>query len=180
LNLGIGLYQKGWLLRGVLVVKCVECGFLALKQFAGSEIVEADSEFREDGANLHLRSTVNESFPICFMRSFDLDSECREIQASSSKRNEPDIVKEVIQKERHCDTFIPWHMGFSPKEHREILDIQMEKEWREQRLQEDRAWREEQAKQERHWRTVQLAILVAGLVITAIITIIAAFIPVWF
>jgi hypothetical protein len=174
------LSQKGRLLRGILVVKCSECGLLALKRFGGFELVEANSEFREDGSNFPI-GAINERFPVCFVRRFDLESECSENeQKSFPKRDYPYSVKEVIQRERPCELFTPWRIGFSPKEHREFLDYQMEKEWREQRLQEDREWRNEQAKLERRSRTIQIVILALTFVASIIIPIIAAFIPVWF
>jgi hypothetical protein len=48
-----------------------------------------------------------------------------------------DVAKEVsgeIQQDRKCRFFTKWRQGFTPKEHREMLD-------RELRIKEERRWR---------------------------------------
>ena len=65
-------------------------------------------------------------------------------------KDEVGSIKQVIQKERECgESFTEWQLGFTPKEHREMMDRQ---EWRD--------WQERQRKDDRGWRIKEIAILV--------------------
>jgi len=54
-----------------------------------------------------------------------------------------------------CPDFTPWFLGFTPKEHREILDRQKLLEWQATREDEDRRWRADEAGKDRAWREKQ-------------------------
>jgi hypothetical protein len=61
----------------------------------------------------------------------------------------------VLQKERNCGSFTPWIQGFTPKEHKEMLDAKEMREWQAEQREKDRAWQEEQRKFDREWQESQ-------------------------
>jgi len=60
--------------------------------------------------------------------------------------------KDAINEEIECESFMEWRQGFTPKEHREMLDRERLLKWQAEREEEDRKWREEQRKADRCWR----------------------------
>jgi hypothetical protein len=164
------------------MVNCAECGLLALVRSGNHALEEAHSTFRETGGVSvpGLGTRVYERYPICSVRRCDLEAEYRDGQEVFTNNDGSDSAKAVIQKARDCEFFIPWRMGFTPQQHRELLDMQMDREWREQRLQEDRAWRDEQARLEREWRTEEAKdrrksnlYLLLGVIVAAFVPIVA-------
>ncbi len=95
-------------------VKCEECGFLCIRE--GGHLMEADAEYRKivTGGGLESRAA-----PLCFARAFPLAQEYEE--ALRVKKYPVWALGEVLRKERPCLSFTPWHQGFTPKEHREML-----------------------------------------------------------
>jgi len=51
------------------------------------------------------------------------------------------MVLEILQKDRNCDDFRPWNLGFTPKEHREMLDRERMLRFEEERRRSDHRWR---------------------------------------
>lgn len=112
------------------------------------ELDEVDSAFRATGnpprrkvqvATGGTSSTGTQTpyrhIPICFARAYDLQSEIPG-QLSQDQEDYPaKLVLEVISKDRKCpkrmpaDGFTRWHQGFTPKEHREMLDRQETRDW---------------------------------------------------
>jgi hypothetical protein len=130
------------------MAKCVDCGFLSLRLRKGRALVEAEVDYREKGSRPSEGNTlIYEDLPICFVMAFDLASECK-----SADRN--DLIA-VMKKERDCQSSTAWLQGFSPKEHREMLNEKMMREWQANREDADRAWRNQQAEDERKWREHQ-------------------------
>ena len=68
----------------------------------------------------------------------------------------------IIDDDRTCQEFTKWRQGFTPKEHREMLD---RKDFRE--------WQEKQRKSDRWWRIIEVFILV---VFAGLFTLLGAFI----
>lgn len=58
--------------------------------------------------------------PFCFARQFDF-RERYGWGAGSLGVGEAEIYPAIVE-ERDCDAFTPWQQGFSPREHREMLD----------------------------------------------------------
>jgi hypothetical protein len=50
----------------------------------------------------------------------------------------------VAAEERKCAEFCEWRQGFSPKEHREMVDREELRRWQADREDADRLWRERQ------------------------------------
>jgi Flp pilus assembly protein TadB len=109
----------------------------------------------------------------------------------------PEKTLSVLNEERQCDTFVQWQQGFTPKEHRDMLDRMLVLEREERRDRELRDWQERQeAKaEERHKeqlgetrRMHRRELLVLGVGVTVaiiIITLVGAaietsWIPTWF
>jgi hypothetical protein len=70
----------------------------------------------------------------------------------------------LFDRERKCGEFADWQQGFTPKEHRELIDrqklLEREDNWQKfqaQMAEDDRKWREEQEikAEERHKRELQ-------------------------
>lgn len=160
------------------MVKCAECGFLTLRHRESRELAEVEWATRETGSvPTKGPYSLYERTPLCFERAFPLQEE--------AKGDSPDEVVRVFQSDRECPSFTPWQQGFTPKEHREMLDRREMRDWQERREREDRDWRERQEERQRQWQVAQARarlrwdIIIFGIVVTLAImaaTIIAAFI----
>jgi len=122
------------------MARCVECGFLATRDYESRQLVEVDSDFRRSGAPTAApgsRRHSQERAPICFVQSIDLQAELLgqlepNYPPGSAKRAQildaapGDVIRELFQLDRpDCDAnekFTLWQQGFTPKEHREMLD----------------------------------------------------------
>ncbi len=135
------------------------------------ELEEAEGDFREKGhvpigepysGHPHLQ---HEQRPLCFARRHNLGDEIK--TEFGTGKDEVGCVMQVIQKERECgESFTEWQLGFTPKEHREMLDRK-----------EFRIWQERQRKEDKRWRVIELVVI--GVITVAIaggFTILGAFI----
>lgn len=161
------------------MVKCADCGFLALRVFSTARLEEADYWYRTTG--IAWRPHDDDSFfpPICFAREINF---VEAIQESVARREGADLretlergmfakaedTQPVVQQERECDSFTPWKQGFSPKEHREMLDRQWMRDQEEARADADRKWRNDQRREERIWRVIEILAFGVLVSITAI------------
>ncbi len=143
------------------MVKCVDCGYLAVRNVDSRELEEAEEGFREKGtgpmaqiyegnAQAHLRHWKQ---PLCFARVHGFSDDFR--KAINEKIPEDGRVKEIIQRERQCNQSTDWQQGFTPKEHRETLDRKWMIDFQSKREDDDRSWREEQRKDDLTWRETQ-------------------------
>ena len=132
------------------MVKCSECGFLALRNIETGDLDEAEEEFRTHGwrreysrshpaqitgTSFHreeeLTRYVHEVLPICFARRCDFWAVCTEAaQAATSESTRSENIRLVINTERKCRSFVKWQQGFIPKEHREMIDWERERRLR--------------------------------------------------
>ena len=103
------------------------------------QLDEMDSDFRETGNPSGLKEVIvggvgqkvseytktpYRNVPICFALAYPL---AEEVQSSAElQEKNPDFlatrVLEVITKDRPCFGYTDWKQGFTPKEHRELLD----------------------------------------------------------
>ena len=103
------------------MVRCHNCGFLAIWNSVDLELLEAPEHFRREGSLANHNKTLLTCAPKCFIRKADLE---RELVTDTHLRhiyNLGEGIKRVIQQERSCDGFTTWHQGFHPKEHKEML-----------------------------------------------------------
>ena len=163
------------------MVKCADCGFLALRDRNDGSLAEADSEYRITGSPMARERY--KAGPICLMQAHDLNHAVREAYEECGKGMstattftewylrgaDPDdllITASVIGKERCCPEFTKWLQGSTPKEHREMLDRQWrmdrqrkwdqeDQDWRENRSEANEKFRADQRKIEREWQGQQ-------------------------
>lgn len=63
--------------------------------------------------------------PVCFARKADFQEELRTRYSVGRER-----IVALLSQERNCSAFTPRQQGFTPKEHREMLDRRWERKWR--------------------------------------------------
>ena len=107
--------------------KCADCGFLALRFYYYSELHEATKDYREEGVDTDGSGSLSRP-PLCLMRAFDLESEVRALVPKETGIGTNHIV-EVVSKPRKCKQWRQWSMGFTPKDHREMVDREHQKWW---------------------------------------------------
>lgn len=145
------------------MVKCSECGFLAVRNSESRNLEEIEFKSRETG-NIGKQRYV--LVPVCFGMIINIDREIEELRKSPQytiKQNEigeviwpkwNELVKIVIDKDRECTHFTKWYQGFTPKEHREMLDRQWQIATEEKRRINDRKW---------HIAEIILIVILSGL-----------------
>lgn len=149
--------------------QCFDCGFLALRNMEGAALLEADGIYRQVGATGHYNVRLA-NYPVCFALAASLSDEgIAEIRAihqdyvrdmGAEDANTTDMWDEafrdasalVVRRDRTCPSWTKWQQGFSPKEHRELLDRQWMRKQEEQRLDADRRWQRRMRRDERNWR----------------------------
>lgn len=125
------------------MVKCANCGFLALRRSTDRAIVEADRAYRTSLFNppdlaTGRRFSFYEEFPVCWKAILNF----REVQGT-------DVLAE-IQRERDCPVgFEEWIPGHEPKELQDLLDRKwlFEQEERRSQSQREHIERLEEARQ---------------------------------
>jgi hypothetical protein len=138
-------------------VKCSDCGFLSLITNADGSHVMASRLFRLEGYQGTDQKDVS-SIPFCFVNAQDIHLEKLEAPGvtlipaeagaiglySISGSDGVDVtdvaVLANITRERECSMFMPWQPGFTPKEHREMLDRQWMMDREERRDRAQRKW----------------------------------------
>ena len=111
--------------------KCSECGVLAGIDIDTRRLVEVEKVFRDKGTppikyvagrNPYI---CQETVPICFVQANDLKHEA----IGFGGKEAPDIVAigHIINKGRKYSSFTKWQQGFTPKEHREMIDRKWKK-----------------------------------------------------
>jgi hypothetical protein len=155
------------------VVRCSECGFIAARLIQTRGFIEVDDEKRDSG-ELESKYGVNiEPIPICFVNGFNIKGEVEALGKGSAEWTRDSIkewippvwasyVKQVLNRERVCESFMKWQQGFTPKEHREMMDRE-----RRDRLE------AEIRKNDRKWHWIELAAIILG---TGLFTLLGAWI----
>lgn len=132
-------------------VTCENCGFLALRNRFTGELDEAPQAYRWRAEIPTLRDpqvsgvqSFPSSFyhypytgvPICLVRAHPLHNEFTDQERASESE-----IFTALTKERNCaerGLFTEWQQGFTPKEHREMLDRERMLRWQEEREQADK------------------------------------------
>ncbi len=164
--------------------RCSDCGYLTFRNYRTRELVEAELELRERGVITpsHGKVPPLSGYPLCFAVSARLVAEYRPIRdgdlaapdpdadtlawllykGDDAHRDDPQTANDeyilrwqVMHRERECAAFTRWIQGFTPKEHREMLDRQWQLDFQERREDADRRWRDKQAVEARKWREEQ-------------------------
>jgi hypothetical protein len=136
------------------MVKCVQCGLLAVRHTETEQLREVTLEYREYWENLlakpanppgQLEQRYN-PVPACIVMAANLSKVVGDVPPFPAK------VSKVITMERECDKFVAWMQGHTPREHQDrilaerMLEKQQERE--NNRLKEDREYRDEQRRQD--------------------------------
>jgi hypothetical protein len=159
------------------MVKCENCGFLALRNRITGLLDEAPQEYRWRAEVPKLLPPLSDAYtgvPICLARAHPLHNEFTNQDQAAHRE-----IFNLLEKERHCaerGLFTPWKQGFSPKEHQEMLNSENLMKWQAEREDKDRIWRERQAERDHKYRRSELRILVIALVAAIVIPIVAALI----
>jgi hypothetical protein len=105
--------------------------------------------------------------PICFVQAYDILQSTREFAG----KHEPDYlsVHTFINDDRPCKSFTKWQQGFTPKEHRDMLDRQEFRDWQAKRELEDKQFRKDEQRSNKRYRIAELV-----LVVVTILAILAA------
>jgi len=149
------------------MVKCIDCGFLAVRDLRSRQLVEMEQGYRIKGESPQVidfspHFNIYDA-PRCFVRAYDLREE---IKKDTRRCSSQEKILPVINSDRDCKLFTEWQQGFTAKEHREMLD---RKEWRD--------WQENQRKSDRRWRIIELVVLgVIAVIVAGGFTILGAFI----
>lgn len=107
------------------MAKCQKCGFLAVwdVRVINGSFEEAPEFYRYNGRPQALiKPRWTECEPRCFIQKAALPFE---ITLLMDKGGEwaPSVLN-VLEKERTCGGFTKWMPGYSPKEHKQMLDTQ--------------------------------------------------------
>lgn len=146
--------------------KCANCGYLSVRNKDDYSLGEPSIDYREKGQvattwddkgrNPH---SLHEPIPLCFARQAYLRDATKAIK---DRKNPYEEVKAIIQGDNDCKEFTDWQQGFTPKEHREMMDRQKLQEWQDKREQIDRDW---YTNQERYLvRRAGIYAIVAGII----------------
>ncbi len=102
-------------------VTCDKCGFIGVRNIKTRELEEAEDNQRETGQPILTRINSlgdteprHEKVPECLVQLQDF-------------AKPPFLPLFYMQLPRQCPQFIKWQKGFSPKEHKEIMDRQQSK-----------------------------------------------------
>ena len=142
------------------MVKCADCGFLALRDRKTWALLPADPGYRRNAVpsdnSLH-------PIPVCFAMARDLQVDIEEFEPG--KTLTPAKILRVTQMERECSDFKKWRLGSTPKEHQEMLDRERMMDREDRRDKKMRDWQEEQQGRAitSQWKIAFLAAVVAGL-----------------
>jgi len=121
------------------MAKCVECGFLAVRNIETRSLEEVEFESRRSGDFAGRYYYI----PICFAMVADYGEELKQLRnlpENATRQNEigeeiwpkwEDLRKTVFSKERKCESFTRWQQGFTPKEHMEMINRKEMLEWQE-------------------------------------------------
>ena len=129
------------------MVKCQDCGFLSLRKHATQELIEATEYTRQQGV---LKPDGQcEMVPVCFVKAFNFSKESQ--PRSGADENNQERVR-IFTTERDCNSWVEWQQGYTPKEHKEMLDQEALRKWQEDRRESDRKFEEEIRDGERKWQ----------------------------
>ena len=142
------------------MVKCIDCGYLTVRHTFERNLVEAEGTIRF-GENWPVQQKTNiclyERRPLCFVMARRIGNKDGDYSALEFK----DVINELIE----CEYFTRWQQGFTPKEHREILDRQQLLQWQDKREEKDRQFRERESNSNKRYRIIELVFVVITIVV---------------
>ena len=132
----------------MIVDRCCACGFLALREENGAELLEVFETHRQSLNVIHPAGTplMFSQFPLCSVLATS-------IQTEASNRLED--VPAVLARLRSCKSSYAWVPGFTPKEHKKMWHEEEMWKLQQGQKQEERDWQAEQRKADRDWQAEQ-------------------------
>jgi len=176
--------------------RCKDCGFLSQRLMLGGiphGFIGVEEDARRTG-KFPTRSEVvildenpstpvpnAQPAPICFVRAIDLGLDSQnapgDIKAyriavgdQNTEITQDEINRHVINCGRRCASFVQWNPGLTPKEHLKMVNLQEERQWREDRLREDKEWRDKVDKRDAWYRRIELVILALTLIAVILVS----------
>ncbi len=134
------------------LVKCQDCGFLAIRDPESVELVPPTVHYRSEGfgAATDYSWPGLHAVPNCFVREHPIHNEPMIVDGQTrvqfvgegpgdfhigdENEDTEKAILSIIAKTRICKAFYPWVDGFSPKEHYETRETEI-------RRKSDRKWR---------------------------------------
>jgi hypothetical protein len=123
--------------------------------------LDADEFFRANGRLEMVGTGFRADYPPkCFVNATDFEYEC--LERTTGENTPEQTLLMVIKRDRECSQYRDWVQGFTPKEHREMIDAERLRQWQAKREDADREWRERQRildlasrDDEHRWREAQ-------------------------
>lgn len=138
------------------MVKCAECGYLAVRHLETRDLREAEGDYRDTGEiprDLNRPKHLYEEVPLCFERLRTFDPQ----QCTSAAARQEALQREIGP----CVGFTKWDHGFTPKEHREAADREKFRNWQ--------AEQEAKRVRERRVDALILALIAGGFTILGVV-----------
>ena len=146
-------------------VRCQDCGFLTMRERHSRALLEVEESVRKTGTNPnfgvpafirsqaepHPAEILYVTQPICFVQAANLYAEAKEMSDDAGAKT--NLL--VMTSERDCAKFTKWQQGYSPREHKAMLDSKEQQRWNDERLEKDRRRQEEQRALDRQWQVAQ-------------------------
>ena len=145
------------------MAKCEDCGFLAVRNRQTRALSETEASMREKGEPARIPKVelpFYERNPICFLQMNDLTAEMEKLDDKTSFKN-------VIKKERECKPCTKWIQGFTPREHKEMIDAEKQQTWQRQVEKENKDFAEKirQEQEQTAYRRFWLNFLFLGIIV---------------
>jgi hypothetical protein len=134
--------------------RCIDCGFLATRKLDTRQLEEVEREY--DNTRHQTYTVIGEQgriedftlgygAPVCFVGQVNLHAEYPKypknfLNAGISESQ----INLALKLDRECDAFTKWKQGFTPKEHREMMDREWMQKHQDEREEADRKWRSKQ------------------------------------
>ncbi len=180
------------------MIKCSDCGFLAQRiyhQNVPQGFLHIDVDARASGTlpgqqgweqffGKGTKEWRGDAFPTCFANVIDIETIVNRrvgfdpggirLQMSPEDLR---VLKDELESPRECTEWVKWIRGFSPKEHREMLDRQRLLEWQEKREDADKEWRKGESLSNKKWRIAEFLVIgIAMPLLVIVATLLAPFI----
>lgn len=149
-------------------MQCRTCGFLSLRHNGTMRLDEAPEKFRETGSAANNDGAViHDRIPVCFKGVAQFRNEVKQSKRASLDEQ----VLDVISKDRECSESAPSQIGYTPKEHADMIWEAEDRRWRERQDEVDRQWRDAQAEREHRWRKEDRRSAIINLVVSVLLAI---------
>jgi len=122
--------------------KCADCGFLAIRNKETRNLEEVEYESRQNGK---IHTGIYHYLPTCFEMVVNFPDEIDKLKQLPRYQEQKNsmgeiiwpqydvMISETINAERECQFFAHWQQGFTPKEHRDMLDREWQQKHQEER-----------------------------------------------